>query len=36
MLHLFRADTLVVADTTLYDFLYIYKAVSDTVFLPEK
>jgi len=36
MLHVFRTDTLVIADTTFYDFLYIYKTVSDTVFLPEK
>jgi len=36
LLHLFRADTLVIADTTFYDFLYIYKTVSDTVFLPKK
>ncbi len=34
MLHVFRSDTLVIADTTYYDFLYIYKSVSDTVFLP--
>ncbi|NQT26544.1 hypothetical protein HQ585_14415 [candidate division KSB1 bacterium] len=34
MLHVYRADTLVISDTTFYDFLYIYKSVSDTLFLP--
>lgn len=34
MLHVYRADTLVISDTTYYDFLYIYKNVSDTLFIP--
>jgi len=34
MLHVYRADTLVISDTTFYDFLYIYKSVADTLFLP--
>lgn len=33
LVHVFRSDTLVNADTTLYDLLYLYKTVRDTVFL---
>jgi hypothetical protein len=32
LLHVFRADTLIKADTTLYDLIYVYKTVSDTVY----
>ena len=33
VVHVLREDTLVVADTTLYDLLYILHTVSDTVFV---
>jgi hypothetical protein len=32
LVRVFRADTLVKTDTKLYDLIYIYKSVSDTVF----
>lgn len=31
LVHVFRADTLIKADTTLYDLIYVYKTVSDTL-----
>ena len=34
MLHVMRIDTLVYADSTTYDQIYIYHTVSDTVYLP--
>lgn len=33
VVHVIRSDTLVVADTTFNDFMYIFKTVSDTVFV---
>jgi hypothetical protein len=33
IVHVLRQDTLVVADTTLYDLLFIQRTVSDTVFV---
>ncbi|MFQ5709653.1 MAG: hypothetical protein ACE5HO_19525 [bacterium] len=32
LVHIIRSDTLIKADTTLYDLIYVYKTVSDTVF----
>lgn len=32
LVHVIRSDTLVQADTTLYDLIYVYKTVSDTVY----
>ncbi len=32
LLRVFRADTLMKADTKLYDLIYVYKTVSDTVY----
>lgn len=36
ILHIIRSDTLFVADTTYYDQFYIYRTVSDTLFISEK
>ncbi|MFQ5602578.1 MAG: hypothetical protein ACE5HS_04855 [bacterium] len=36
LVHVFRADTLIKADTTLYDLIYLYKTVSDTVYIDSK
>ncbi len=33
LVHVFRADTLIKADTTMYDLIYLYKSVRDTVIL---
>lgn len=32
LVHVIRSDTLVKADTTVYDLIYVYKSVTDTVF----
>lgn len=32
LVRVFRADTLMKADTKLYDLIYVYKTVSDTVY----
>lgn len=34
LLYSVQNDTLILADTTLYDLIYIYKTLADTVFLP--
>ncbi len=31
LVHVFRSDTLIKADTTMYDLIYLYKTVTDTV-----
>lgn len=36
LVHIFRADTLIKADTTMYDLIYLYKTVRDTVILGEE
>lgn len=36
ILHIFRSDTLFVADSTYYDHFYIYRSVSDTLFISEQ
>ncbi|MFQ5769482.1 MAG: hypothetical protein ACE5HX_03030 [bacterium] len=36
VVHIIRSDTLFVADTTYYDQFYIYRSVSDTLFISEK
>ena len=33
LVHLFRSDTLIVADTTYYDLFYLYRTVRDTVYV---
>lgn len=33
VVYIVKTDTLVIADTTFYDFMYVYKTVSDTVFM---
>jgi len=33
LVHVFRSDTLIQADTTMYDLIYMYKSVTDTVFV---
>ncbi len=35
LVHVIRSDTLIKADTTMYDLIYIYKTVSDTLMLGE-
>jgi len=35
LVHVIRSDTLIKADTTMYDLIYIYKMVSDTLILGE-
>lgn len=35
LVHVLRSDTLFVADTTYFDFMYVFKTVSDTVFIKE-
>ncbi len=36
VLHVLRSDTLIIADTTYYDQFYIYRSVSDTLFISEE
>jgi len=36
VMHIIRSDTLYVADTTYYDQYYIYRSISDTIFISEK
>lgn len=35
IVHIIRSDTLIKADTTLFDLIYVYKTVSDTLILGE-
>lgn len=35
ILHVYRSDTLYVADTTYYDQFYIYRTVADTLFISQ-
>jgi hypothetical protein len=36
LLHVLRSDTLILSDTTYYDQFYIYRSVSDTLYMSEK
>lgn len=36
ILHVLRSDTLIVSDTTYYDQFYIYRSISDTLFMSEE